>query len=74
MDGGAVRVMIEQSPEVLRFYHFKELACDATIAAMFLILYDTGEFFFDTFFYFEALMLGTRYSIVLTMGQEVRPI
>ncbi|KAK7694217.1 hypothetical protein QCA50_001397 [Cerrena zonata] len=33
--------MIEQSPEVLRFYHFKELACDATIAAMFLILYDT---------------------------------
>ncbi|CAL1696619.1 unnamed protein product [Somion occarium] len=37
---GAVGVLTEQSPEVMTFYHLKELACDATIASMFLILYD----------------------------------
>lgn len=55
---GAVRVMTEQSLEVLRFYHLKELACDATIASMFLILYDTGRFFY-IFFCFEVSMSST---------------
>lgn len=70
---GAVRVMTEQSLEVLRFYHLKELACDATIASMFLILYDTGRFFY-IFFYFEVLNVKHRSSTVLTMGQEVSVI
>ena len=54
-----MRVMTEQSPEVLRFYHFKEIACDATIASMFLMLYDTGQFIKEKLFVRKALMSGT---------------
>ena len=60
---GAVRVMTEQSPEVLRFYHFKEIACDATIASMFLMLYDTGQFLKEKLFVRKALTLGTLFFL-----------